>query len=95
MRSTRLSSGILVLAAMAACASAQEEPKPVAHGEPLPKTRPLTIEGDIAAELVAAVDRFFLRELEAAPRLREKFWAWDTASLEAWEKSIEPNRRRG
>src|SRR5262245_22762728 len=33
-------------------------------------TKPLTMEGDIAAEMVAGIDRFLLRELAATPDRR-------------------------
>src|SRR5262245_10566076 len=36
----------------------------LARAEPLPGTKPLTEEGDIASKMVAGIDKFLLRELE-------------------------------
>src|SRR5690242_20622653 len=87
---------LLPLAALAALAwltavSADTPPKPA---KTLPGTRPLTLKGDIASQLVEGVDRFLLREIEAAAKDREKYWKRDLSSPEAYAKSIEPNRKR-
>src|SRR5262249_47615246 len=71
-----------------------DEPKPIKDGEPLPGTQKLTMEGDIAAQLVAGVDKFLLREIDKSVERREKFWKRDFSSPEAYNKSIEPNRKR-
>ncbi len=63
-------------------------------GETLAGTNPLRMEGDIASDLVAGVDRFLLRELEASVAKRAAHWKRDFSSEEAYNKSIEPNRRR-
>ena len=63
-------------------------------GEPLAGTKPLTMEGDLAAQMVAGVDKFLLRELELSVERREKHWKRDFSSPEAYNKSIEPNRKR-
>jgi dienelactone hydrolase len=63
-------------------------------GEPLAGTKPLTMEGDLAAQMVAGIDKFLLRELELSVERREKFWKRDVSSPEAYQKSIEPNRQR-
>ena len=65
-----------------------------AEVEILPGTKPLTIEGDIAAQLVAGVDKFLLRELDKSVERRAKHWKRDFSSAEAYNKSIEPNRKR-
>jgi dienelactone hydrolase len=70
------------------------EPKPPADRSPLPGTAPLTIEGDIAAELVDGVDRFLLRKIDEVAAQRASFWKRDLSSAEAYRKSIEPNRQR-
>jgi dienelactone hydrolase len=62
--------------------------------EPLPQTQPLTMEGDIASQLVDGVDKFLLRQLEASVDARTRFWKRDFSSAEAYSKSIEPNRQR-
>ena len=61
---------------------------------PLPGTKPLTVKGDIASELVAGVDRFLLREIDKSVARRAAHWKRDFSSTEAYNKSIEPNRKR-
>ena len=60
----------------------------------LPNTQPLTIEGDIASQLVDGVDRFLLRQIEAAADARVQHWNRDFGSADVYDKSIEPNRQR-
>jgi dienelactone hydrolase len=60
----------------------------------LPGTKPLTMTGDIASQLVDGVDRFLLREIEVAAKNRDTFWKRDLSSPEAYSKSIEPHRKR-
>jgi dienelactone hydrolase len=60
----------------------------------LPGTQPLTLEGDLASQLVDGVDRFLLRQIEASEKTREPHWNRDFSSSEAYSKSIEPNRQR-
>ena len=69
--------------------SAQEKP-----GEPLAGTKPLTMEGDLAAQMVAGIDKFLLREIDLSVERRAKHWKRDFSSAEAYNKSIEPNRKR-
>lgn len=73
-----------------AIANAQQK----VSGLPLEGTAALTMEGDIAAEMVAGIDRFLLKEIELSVERREKFWKRDFSSPEAYNKSIEPNRER-
>jgi dienelactone hydrolase len=68
-----------------------QEPK---LGDPLPGTQRLTMEGDIAAKMVAGIDKFLLREIDLSVERREKHWKRDFSSPEAYNKSIEPNRQR-
>ncbi len=70
---------------------AAQEVKP---GEPLAGTKPLTMEGDIAAQMVAGIDKFLLREIDLSVERRAKHWKRDFSSSEAYNKSIEPNRQR-
>ncbi len=65
-----------------------------AQAQPALKTKPLTLEGDIASHLVAGVDRFLLRELSASIARREQHWQRDFTSHAAYAKSVEPNRQR-
>ena len=62
--------------------------------EALPGTKPLTMEGDVASEMVAGIDKFLLRELDASVEQRAKHWKRDFSSSESYIKSIEPNRKR-
>jgi dienelactone hydrolase len=59
----------------------------------LPGTRPLTLTGDIASELVAGVDRFLLKQIDESAKKREQYWRRDFASLQAYDASVEPNRK--
>jgi dienelactone hydrolase len=60
--------------------------------EPLPDTHPLTTEGDLAARMVAGIDRYLMRELAASPEKRKALWHPDYSSPEAFARSVEPNR---
>lgn len=60
----------------------------------LPGTAPLTLQGDISELMIAGVDRFLLRETEAAIAERETRWKRDTSSDAAYAASVEPNRAR-
>jgi dienelactone hydrolase len=60
----------------------------------LPQTEKLTMEGDIAAQMVDGVDRFLLKRLAASTATREGRWNRDFSSPEAYAKSLEPNRKR-
>jgi dienelactone hydrolase len=60
--------------------------------EPLPDTQPLTAEGDLAAQMVAGIDKYLMRELAASVEKRKQYWKPDYSSPEAYTKSVEPNR---
>lgn len=62
--------------------------------EPLAGTQPLVMEGDIASRLVDGVDKFLLRKIDESVAKRERHWKRDFSSAEAYNKSIEPNRKR-
>ena len=62
--------------------------------EPLPGTAPLTLEGDIASELVAGADRFLLRKLAESIPARTRYWQLDKSSVAAYQKGLEPHRQR-
>jgi dienelactone hydrolase len=83
-----------LLAALLAATAAAGEPKAVKNGDPLPGTQRLTREGDIAEQLVAGVDKFLLREIDKSVGRRARHWKRDFSSEEAYNKSIEPNRKR-
>jgi len=67
---------------------------PALSAEPLPDTKPLTAEGDLAAQMVAGIDKYLMRELTASVEKRKQFWKPDFSSVEAYTKSVQPNRER-
>src|SRR4029079_8150536 len=62
--------------------------------EPLPNTKPLTEQGDLAAKMVAGIHKYLDRELAAAPKNRDELWKADLASKEALAKSLPAKRER-
>jgi dienelactone hydrolase len=82
------------VATIAFAEDAVKDPKPAATHAPLAGTQPLTMEGDIASELVAGVDRFLLRKIDESVEKRARHWKRDFTSPETYNKSIEPNRQR-
>ena len=62
------------------------------HGA-LPDTKPLTLQGDLSAQMVAGIDKFLMREIEHSIVERQKFWQRDFTSREAYENSIATNRQ--
>jgi dienelactone hydrolase len=60
--------------------------------EPLPDTKPLTTEGDLAAQMVAGIDKYLMRELAASVEKRKDLWKPDYSSWDAYDKSVQPNR---
>ena len=67
---------------------------PGADVRPLPGTAPLTLQGDLAAQMVAGIDRFLERQLEAVVGRRPGRWQRDAASHEAYETSVAAKRQR-
>ena len=65
-----------------------------ADAPPLPGTAPLTLQGDLAAQMVAGIDRFLARQLEAVVGRRPGRWQRDVASHEAYETSVAARRKR-
>ena len=57
-------------------------------------TQPLTLQGDLSAQMVAGIDTFLSREIEHSVAERQKFWKRDFSSAAAYEKSVEVNRER-
>ena len=62
------------------------------RAEPLPKTKPLTHNGDLAMQMVEGIDKYLMRELEDSPNKRKKLWKGDISSPQAYEKSVLPHR---
>jgi hypothetical protein len=65
-----------------------------ALAEPLPGTQPLTLEGDLAARMVAGIDAYLMRELAASVEQHKQYWHPDFSSPEAYARSVRPNRER-
>ncbi len=90
----RLRLGALLTPLLLALPGFADEPRPVKNGEPLPNTKPLTTEGDLASQLVDGIDRFLLGELDKSVERRARHWKRDLASADAYASSIESNRKR-
>ncbi len=88
-RGPLVSATLLSFAFLMCAACAQEPSPPVLAG-----TEPLKMEGDLAAEMVAGIDKYLMRELAAAPDRRAAAWKPDTSSVQAYVKSIDPKRDR-
>jgi dienelactone hydrolase len=68
---------------------------PCLAAEPLPDTKPLTDEGDLAAKMVAGIDKYLMRELDDSYKKRDELWKKvDYSSEEAYLKSVAPKRER-
>lgn len=70
--------------------------RPTLAEEPnaLPDTKPLLLQGDLSAQMVAGIDRYLMRELDESVAARARFWQRDFTSSAAYERSVEPNRQR-
>ena len=60
----------------------------------LPGSQPLSLQGDLSAQMVAGIDKFFTRELEQSLTGREQFWHRDFSSPAAYDHSVQTNRER-
>ena len=60
----------------------------------LPNTQALTLTGDLSAQMVDGIDRFLMHELDRSVGQRQQFWQRDFSCVEAYERSIRPNRER-
>jgi cephalosporin-C deacetylase-like acetyl esterase len=67
---------------------------PAAAQQTLPGTKPLTLQGDLAAQMVAGIDRHLMKALDASVEKRRQAWQPDTSSPEAYRKWLEPKRER-
>ena len=76
---TAITAGVLMLGGTAGAA-------------PLPGTDPLEADGDQAMKMVAGIDAFLVRELDAAEARRASRWKRDYRSAERYAASIAPNR---
>jgi len=60
----------------------------------LPGTEPLDLSGDLAMDMVAGIDRFLTRELQASVAGRGAYWQRDFTSHRRYMASVQPNRQR-
>ena len=67
---------------------------PEALGSVLPGTAPLNLQGDLAEQMVNGIRTFLLRRTEEAAQERERLWQRDYQSVEAYKRSVAPNRER-
>lgn len=65
-----------------------------AQTEALPGTVVLDWQGDLSARLLEGAHRFIERQIAESRRRRAALWRRDFSSRQAYEASIEPNRRR-
>lgn len=65
-------------------------------GQParLPNTAPLELPGDLSAQMIAGIDTFLLRDLDAAVANRASHWQRDLTSPAAYARSVQANRDR-
>ena len=57
-------------------------------------TNPLTLDGDLAAQMVEALDGYVARAIENSVERRSGLWHRDYSSHEAYAESVQPNRAR-
>ena len=62
------------------------------HAQPLTGTRPLEWEGDLAARMVAGIDRYLMVATEFLAAQRRRHWNLDYSSAGAYEASVAANR---
>ena len=60
----------------------------------LPGTEPFTMEGDIAAQMVAGIHNDLQQRTVASVSVRQKLWQPDFSSHKAYTGSVNPNRER-
>ena len=57
-------------------------------------TNPLTMEGDLAAQMVEVLDGYVTDAIANSPEKRETLWHRDYSSHKTYAESVEPNRER-
>jgi cephalosporin-C deacetylase-like acetyl esterase len=67
---------------------------PALLAQSLPKTKLLSREGDLAAQMVAGIDKYLMRKLAASVEKRKEHWKPALSSAAAYTKSVQPNRER-
>jgi dienelactone hydrolase len=59
-----------------------------------PGTSPLTLEGDLSVKMLDGAHKFIEEKIKESINHRAELWHRDLTSEDAYEKSIEPNRKR-
>jgi dienelactone hydrolase len=59
-----------------------------------PGTSPFTLEGDLSAKMLDGAHKFIEEKIKQSVNHRAELWHRDFTSKEAYEKSIEPHRKR-
>lgn len=88
-------SGLLLSGYILCPRPALAQQSPTALAQQLPGTEPLEMQGDIASELVAGVDRFLLQQLQQAPAKRAEAWprpANEGDVGQQWEAAVQKRR---
>ncbi len=62
--------------------------------ESLPGTRPLVTAEDLSVKMMDGAHRFVERKIDESVAARQRHWHRDLSSRAAYERSVEPNRRR-
>ena len=65
-----------------------------AEGDTLPGTDLLTMQGDLAAQMVTSLDEFVAQAVEDSVESRQQLWNRNYRSHEAYTASVAPNRER-
>ena len=65
-----------------------------AEADTLPSTDPLTMDGDLAAQMVTSLDKFVAQAVADSVESRQQLWNRDYHSHAAYADSIAPNRER-
>ena len=64
-----------------------------AEPDTLPGTQPLTVEGDIAAQMVAGVDKFLLRKIDASVEPRKRHFDQSPVPNSRYATKLNPSQR--
>ena len=68
---------------------------PTNAAEPLPGTKPLTRDGDLAAQMVEGIDKYLMRELESSIKTRQQLWKIEATITEKdYLQDMKPRRQR-
>lgn len=70
------------------------EGAPVQQADTLHGTAPLTWEGDLSKKMLDGAHRYVERKIAESIQARQRHWARDVSSPNAYEKSVRPNRLR-